>query len=114
VKYVLRISSRATRDVAGVLDYTLERFGDRQHDQYAELIREALAAIAADPGRPPARRRPEIRHDARTYHLARRGKPARHFFLYRVLPNNEVEIGRLLHDSMDLSRHLPEGYEAEG
>jgi plasmid stabilization system protein ParE len=97
----LRISDRAARDIEGALAYTLDQFGARKQSIYRALIRDALTDIAADPDRAPAKRRPELHPDARTFHIARRGRPARHFFLYR-----------LLHDSMDLQRHLPHGFEA--
>jgi toxin ParE1/3/4 len=73
------------------------------------LIREALSDIVARPLMPPAKPSPEIHSSARTFHIARKGKSARHFFLYRVVSEEVVDIGRLLHDSMDLRRHLPKG-----
>ena len=36
----------------------------------------------------------------------------RHFLLYRALTGGPVEIGRALHDGMDLKRHLPDEYGA--
>ena len=35
-----------------------------------------------------------------------------HDLLYRTLAGGPVEIGRVLHDGMDLKRHLPEEYRA--
>ena len=54
-----------------------------------------------------------------TYHLlysrdrvpkatGRVGKP-RHFLLFRIATDGCLEIGRVLHDSMDLKRHVPDG-----
>jgi toxin ParE1/3/4 len=38
----------------------------------------------------------------------------RHFLLYcSTRPDGQVEIGRVLHDSMDLQRHLPDEYRAD-
>ena len=34
----------------------------------------------------------------------------RHFLLFRVSSNREIEIGRVLHDSMDLASNLPDEY----
>ena len=112
MKFKLRLSKRAVQDVEEVLVYTLAQFGERKYEQYKELIRQALADIAADPYRPPARHRPEIGVDIRTFHIARPGKKARHLFLYRVVQDELVDLGRLLHDSMDLRRHQPEAWEA--
>jgi toxin ParE1/3/4 len=112
MKSNLRFSREAVRDIEEALAYTREQFGERKFEQYRDLIQEALARIAADPDNPQARRRPEIHPDARTLHLARRGKRARHYLLYRVAADGHVDVGRLLHDSMELKRHLPEGFEA--
>jgi toxin ParE1/3/4 len=37
-------------------------------------------------------------------------KHPRHFLLYRIRADGQVEIGRVLHDSMDLEPHLREEY----
>lgn len=63
--------------------------------------------------------RPEIMIEAaRTYHLAfSRGradgqavKIPRHFVLYRLRDKGVIEVGRVIHDARDLTRHLPEEY----
>ena len=44
-----------------------------------------------------------------TLHVARGGRKGRHFVLYRVNtqgPTQVIDVLRLLHDSMDLSRHI--------
>lgn len=43
----------------------------------------------------------------RTLHAARNGHKARHFVVFRVAEGQILEVLRLLHDSMDLARHLP-------
>jgi len=110
----LRFSKDAVADIEKVLSHTLRRFGGIKHAQYKELMRRALAEIAASPCAWPAQHRPEIHRDARVFHIGRRGKPARHLFLYRISGEEFVDIGRLLHDSMDIRRHSPEGFEAGG
>jgi toxin ParE1/3/4 len=52
------------------------------------------------------RARDEIRRGIRTFHIARRGHPARHLFVYRVAPDGSIQVIRLLHDAMELSRAL--------
>jgi toxin ParE1/3/4 len=108
----LRFSKDAVADIEQVLNHTLRRFGAIKHSQYKELIRKALAEIAANPSGWPAQQRPEIHRDARVFHIGRRGKPARHFFLYRIAGDEFVDIGRLLHDSMDIRLHSPDGFES--
>ena len=113
MKYKLRFSKQAAQDIEDVLALTLERFGEKQWERYKQIIRNALLEIAADPEGIHTRRRPEIHPNARTMHLARRGQPARQFILYRLAGEPFVDIGRLLHDSMELSRHLPSGFESD-
>lgn len=113
MRHKLRFSPQAVRDIEEALEYTLEQFGERKQEQYKDLIRLALADIAVNPDDPRAKRRPELHPDARTFHLSRRGMHARHFLLYRVTADRHVDIGRLLHDSMDLARHVPEGFGAD-
>ncbi len=110
MSYQLRISNQAQRDIEEVLAWTLREFGESKYDEYRRLIREALIDLSANPD--VGRHRPELSETARTFHIARRGRRARHFFLLRVTEGNVVEIARLLYDGMDLSAHLPPEFEA--
>jgi toxin ParE1/3/4 len=98
-------SPRAKQDIAEVLRYTKERWGQAQARKYRELIREALKAIAADPD--CGSQRFTARRDVRGYHIKQPGQNARHILFYRFGRSGAVEIIRLLHDSMDFDRHLP-------
>jgi toxin ParE1/3/4 len=111
IRRKLRFSKPAAQDIEDVLAYTRAHFGDKKHKEYKELILLALSDISIDPNRRPARKRPEIHPDARIFHIARPGKQARHFFLFRVTNDLFIDIARLLHDSMELERHLPDGFE---
>ena len=42
---------RARRDIAGVLQYTQEKWGPSKAREYRDLIREALEVIAEEPER---------------------------------------------------------------
>lgn len=106
----IRVLRQALRDIEDVLSYTLANFGEAKYRQYQSLIQQAIDDIASDPDAPPARHRPELHPDARTFHIARRGKHARHFLLYRV-KEGHIEIARFLYDGMDLPRHLPTDYQ---
>jgi plasmid stabilization system protein ParE len=68
-----------------------------------------VRALAADPQ--AGKRRSDIHPDAWTYHIAQRGKKARHLFVYRI--RKDVEIARFLHDAMDLARHRPDEWDGE-
>jgi toxin ParE1/3/4 len=112
MKHTLRLSSQAVRDIAEVLAFTLEQFGDKQRVIYQQIVRDALEELATNPENPRSKRRPEIHPDARTMHLGGRGKRARHLFLYRIKNNRFVDIGRLLHDSMEIDQHMPADFDS--
>jgi toxin ParE1/3/4 len=114
------IAPAAARDIEAVLRWTYHEFGERAMERYKALITQAIREVANDPDLPGSTRRSEITAGARTYHLVHsrnhvsagegRVRRPRHFLLYRTRPDTTVEIGRVLHDSVDLPRHLPEEY----
>ena len=114
------IAPAARADIVNILAWTEETFGPQTRRRYAKLIATAIAEIAAKPDLAGSQRRPEIAENCRTYHLlfsrksaGRRGdriRRPRHFLLYRVPASNIVELGRVLHDSMELRSHLPDEY----
>jgi toxin ParE1/3/4 len=114
------ISAAAERDIHGILAWTHEHFGLQGRLRYEALLVGAILDVADDPQRPGSQIRPEIHPAARTYHLRHsrdRVEPAgdrvrnpRHFLLYRVRDDGRVEIGRVLHERMDLAQHLPKDY----
>lgn len=109
------LAATADRDFVEVMDWSVERFGPAAADRYETLIYQALIDVGKDPFRPGARQWPELPQGIYTYHLAGsrervrgdRVKSPRHFLLYRVL-SFRVEVLRILHDSRELERHLPE------
>jgi toxin ParE1/3/4 len=120
----LFVSPPAERDIESILAWTHEAFGAAGRLRYEALLVRAILDVADDPERAGSRSRPEIAAAARTYHLyhSRNRVPAatgrvrrpRHLLLYRTNDDGRIEIGRVLHDSMDLARHLPEAYRPNG
>jgi toxin ParE1/3/4 len=114
------IAPKARNDIAGILAWTEENYGPEFLTRYAKLIATAIEQIAENPERSGSIQQPEIAEHCRTYHLyysrkstgraKDRIRQPRHFLLYRVIESNIVEIGRVLHDSMDLEANLPEEY----
>src|SRR5262249_1238266 len=96
-------SPQASRDIIEVLAYTKERWGIAQAREYRQLLKEAIEGIARDPGR--GKPRDDVRPGIRAFHIAQRGRPARHIVFYR-LGTGTVEIVRFLHDAMAFARHL--------
>lgn len=116
------IAPKARSDITSILAWTEDNFGPRTSKYYPKLIATAIEQIAENPERAGSSQRPEIASHCRTYHLyfscktagraGARIRQPRHFLLYRVTESNIVEIGRVLHDSMDLQANLPEEYRS--
>ena len=106
----VRISGPARRDIARVLTWSAERFGEAARDRYERLIFHGIGGLAtADP--PSSRAAPELEPSVRIYHLRNhraRGPAAavarpRHLIVYRREADHNVEIIRLLHEASDLT-----------
>ena len=91
----------------------LETFSATAARRYATLIGQALRDIETNPGRLGSKQLPE---GLRTYHIelskarvnGSRVKDPRHIVLYRRRDHGVVEVLRILHDSTDIQRHLPD------
>ena len=68
----------------------------------------ALAALSQDAYLRDSRPRDEIRPGLRSLHGSRRARRGSHIIVYRVSESEYVDILRILHDSMDLDRHVPD------
>ena len=106
-KWRVRFGGAAELDFANILKFTTENFGARQSRLYRDTLVQAIGELANGPDIAGSKARDEIMRGLRTLHIARRGRRGRHFLLYRVATERIIEIGRILHDSMDLQRHLP-------
>ena len=66
-----------------------------------------MRELAAGPDVLGSKVRDDILPGLRALHVARGGRGGRHFLLYRATANLEIEILRILHESMEPRRHLP-------
>ena len=112
-----RLSPLAERDIETILAWTHAQFGEKARLRYEALLIQGIQDCASHSRRQGRVARPEIAPEAMTYHLRfsrdrvdrriGRVQRPRHFVLFRELPNQCVEISRVLHDSMELERHVP-------
>ena len=118
-KCEVRLTGPAKLDLSGLMEWTVQEFGERAALRYDALIKQALKDIGADSERPGSKERPEIMvRGARIYHpeysrnrvRGSKVKEPRHFLVYRRRDDGVIEVARILHDSRDLQRHLPEDY----
>jgi toxin ParE1/3/4 len=116
---VYRLSTAAERDIVQLLAYAGANFGEIARRRYQRLLATALRNIAADPERLCTVIRTELGNGVRSYHLRHsrdhaRGEHGivqrpRHLLLYRAGPG-VIGVGRILHDAIELERHLPANY----
>ena len=105
-RWRVRLSFVAEQDFAEIVGFTVEQFGVRQARIYQSTLTHALGALHAGPSVTGSRARDEIMPGLRSLHVAREGRRGRHFVLFRPGPEQTIEVLRILHDAMDLSRHL--------
>ena len=106
-RWRVRLGAAAEVDFANILKWTTENFGARQSRVYRDTLVQSISELADGPNVAGSRARDEIMAGLRTLHVARRGRRGSHFLMYRAAPNSTIEIMRILHDTMDLRRHVP-------
>lgn len=105
------MTDAAQRDFRGILRWSMERFGESQARVYAKTVSLAIQALEAGPSVAGAKARDDIAKGICCLHVARQGRQGRHFVMFRVASRQErrLDVLRLLHDAMDLSRHIAGG-----
>ena len=109
----LVITATAQRDAALALRESNAAFGRQARQRYARLLKAAYQDLQADPERYPSKR-PLEALDVRTYAIrhsrgqvppTERVDQPRHVIVYSH-DATTVRILRVLHDRMDLERHV--------
>jgi toxin ParE1/3/4 len=111
-----RISHAATADIVDILAWSHDQFGEQARQRYEKLIATAIRDVVTDPTRSGSIDRPELGDGVRSWHLrGSRHRTAgdvvrrpRHLLVYRI-DNDILVIGRILHDAMELRRHIDAG-----
>jgi toxin ParE1/3/4 len=107
-RWRVRLGAAAELDFANILKWTTENFGVRQSRVYRNTLVQAIGEPADGPDVVGSRTRDEIVPGLLTLHVARHGRRGSHFLMCRIAPRGTIEIVRVLHDRMDLQRHIPE------
>lgn len=118
-KYEVHVTRAARRDIVAVMNWSLKEFGEQAALRYDSLTTQALTDIGDDPERRGVQQRSELAEGVLVHHLRfSRGRSRtalgivrnpRHFVVYRRRDRTTViDVLRVLHDSRDLARHLPE------
>lgn len=102
--WTIRLAAQAEHDFRMILIWTREHFGKAQATVYAETLRLALEALLDGPDIPGVRIRTELGTEIRVFHVARQGRKGDTVSYF----GSFIEVLRILHDSMDLKRRVPD------
>ena len=105
-RWRVALAERANRDFVDILEYTIETFGARQARIYRSTLTSALRALESGPELRGSKPRDEVAVGLRSLHVARSGRRGWHVIVYRAGPKRTIEVLRILHDAMDLARHM--------
>ena len=91
------LSLLAEEDLFKIISLTIESWGNEQAKVYAQSIESALLKLAQYPNF--GRERNEVYLGARSFPVEK------HIVFYQVSENG-IEVARILHQRMDLSKHF--------
>lgn len=97
-KYRLELSARARTDWEDILAYTLRTWGETQMIAYETLLESSLDTLRWNPNLGHKRDGLTERHRVLI--------AGQHVVVY-VIAEETVSISRILHEEMDIGRHLP-------
>lgn len=103
------LTDAAEADFQAIIEWTLEHFGEIQAQAYSETLSAAIEALMEGPDIVGAKLREDIAKGVHALHVARQGRRGSHFLMFRIASmkvRSRIEVLRMLHDSMDLPRHL--------
>ena len=99
MKKIYELSKQAEKDLTGIWQYTLETWSREQADKYIAGLLNAFSAIAEAPEK-VGRSYEYVRAGYRKYPFER------HIIFYKILPGGTPMIVRVLHERMDIDKHL--------
>jgi toxin ParE1/3/4 len=97
----LRFTNKAVEDFTSIWNYTFKTWSERQADEYYEMLISACRRTLVS-SLVPARLYAEISPDL--YGV----KAGHHLIFFKTITDGDVLIVRILHERMDIKRHLKE------
>lgn len=94
----LHLLPSARRDLDSIWDYTAAAWGLDQAESYITTLRRDMERLRAFP---------ELGAEHASRHAKFRKLPNGHHFIYDVVTSCSVDVVRVLHERMDVARHLP-------
>ena len=95
--YSLVLSPEAVDDRKDIVAYTATTWGAEQAKRYNQKLKAALESIRTNPH--IGRAHPDLPLLYQIYHVER------HYIVYSI-ESTRIEVVRILHDRMDLPRHI--------
>lgn len=95
-----RFTNKAVEDLSDIWNYTVETWSERQADLYYEMLIVTCQEIADNPA--CGKRYEEITNKLYGF------RANKHVIFYRLIAQEEIEIVRILHGSMDLKSRIHE------
>ncbi len=92
------LTQAAKTDLKDIGRYTQNKWGRAQRDKYLAMLDGCFQDLADEPLK--GRDCSDIRDGYRKY------SAGRHVIFYHQIPIDTIEIVRILHDRMDVERHL--------
>lgn len=90
----------ARQDLEDIWSYSEYQWGEKPADDYIRQLNDGFNLLAETPEAGPDCS--DIRPGYRKYQVAR------HVIFYRITSEGDIEIVRILHERMDVERHLTE------
>lgn len=94
---IYRLSPLAEKDLFNIISTTIESWGNAQAKEYAQTMDAALVKLAQYPEF--GRERNDVYNGARSFPVAK------HIVFYQVTETG-IDVARILHQRMDLSKHF--------
>ena len=92
------LTERAKKDLIGIANYTKEKWSEEQAEKYIRMLLTECGELA---------NKPMIGRSYDPFCPGLQGIPCgKHVIFYRVLAQGNIRIVRVLHERMDLPRHL--------
>lgn len=106
--WTVRLAALAEADFADIVAWTTEHYGAAQARIYSGTVTAALIALRSGPQINGVKSRDDIGKGLSTLHVARNKRRGRHLILFRTASAAErvIEVLRILHDAMDVVRHV--------
>lgn len=96
----IRYSNKAVEDLTSIWDYTYTEWSEKQADEYYAMLIASCNRLLY-PSIVSCKCYAEIADDLFGI------KAGHHLIFYKILENDDIFVIRILHERMDIKRHIP-------